>query len=504
MNSLKLEPGLSKKTMDLLWIRVRERGDLPCFSKAVSAIIKAMHDDSDREFNMTQTVLHDPALTQKVLRLANSAMYSVFGQGISTISKAVIVLGTETIGHLALGLKLIDGLAGVSSDSASACNEMETAVLAGHIARQVAASASAKDIEEAVVCSMLHPLGRMMVAFYMPDRWQQIQARCARDGVDEETAAFEILGIDLIDIGRLVAQQWGLPKRLANTLTDLPPKVVSEPLDHGDWLAAISTLSSQCAKTISEDPEGGEERIVALAGDYAEMLGLQASQVLSAVVEAKSVATEENLAVVRPGRRAGTADQAQAQAPKPAGKPPDSALILARGVADMRDAAQSASTGQLITMALESIYQGLGFSRAVAFLRNQEKSRYAARMCFGEGVQELLPRLAFDDAYQPDVFHAALGSDKMVFAAHAQDPAFLTKVPRWWREAFPTARSFMILPLTVNRQPVGLFYGDWDLSLPAAKIDHEDVAPLNELRALIIQAMENRRRVEPSWTRRAS
>src|SRR5262245_51432337 len=98
------------KTMELLWSRVRERGDLPGFSKAVSTIISAMHSDDDSEFNMTSTVLQDPALTQKVLRLANSAMYSVFGQDINTVSKAVIVLGTESIGHLALGLKLIEGL----------------------------------------------------------------------------------------------------------------------------------------------------------------------------------------------------------------------------------------------------------------------------------------------------------------------------------------------------------------------------------------------------------
>jgi HD-like signal output (HDOD) protein len=494
MNSLKPESGLSKKTMDLLWARVRQRGDLPCFSKAVTAIIGAMRGDSDREFSMTQTVLQDPALTQKVLRLANSAMYSVFGQGISTISKAIIVLGTETIGHLALGLKLVDGLAGISGESAGTRNEMETAVLAGHIARQMAASASAKDAEEAVVCSMLHPLGRMMTAFYLPDRWQQVQDHCAKTGLDEENAAFEVLGIGLIEIGRLVAQEWGLPKRLANTLTDLPPTAASEPLDHGDWLAAISTLSSQCAKTLSEDSDGAAEEIEALAGQYAGMLGLQPSQVLSAVSEAKNVAAEENLAILRPGRHAEAPEPLQP--PQPVGKPLNSAVILARGVADMRDAARSASTGQLITMALEAIYQGLGFSHAIAFLRNQEKSHYAARMCFGEGLQELMPRLVFDDAFQPDVFHAALGSDKMVFADHAQDPAFIRKVPRWWREAFPTTRSFMILPLTVNRQPVGLFYGAWDMSLPPAKIEREDVAPLNDLRSLVILAMENRRRIE--------
>jgi hypothetical protein len=60
----------------------------------------------------------------------------------------------------------------------------------------------------------------------------------------------------------------------------------------------------------------------------------------------------------------------------------------------------------------------------------------------------------------------------------------------------------MVLPLTMNRQPVGFIYGDWDLSMPAAKIESAEIAVLNELRALIVLAMEQRRRIEPSWARR--
>jgi HD-like signal output (HDOD) protein len=489
------------KTMELLWARVRQRGDLPGFSKVVGAIIGAMRGDDDREFNMTRTVLQDPALTQKVLRLANSAMYSVFGQGINTVSKAVIVLGTEAIGHLALGLKLVDGLSAASAESAGARAEMEKAVLAGHIARQVASNASTRDAEEAVVCSMLHSLGRMMTTFYLSDLWQQVQARCAAAGVDEHQAAQEILGLGLDEIGRRAAQQWGLPASLVNTLQDMPPKPVGEPLDHNDWLAAVSTLSSHCAVTLSTDMDehNADSKLAALADSYAEMLGLDVSQLLGAVETAQKTAATEDSVVVRPLKRS---EPEQAVAAVPKGKPADAANLLTRGVADMRDALQSVSSVQLMSMALETVYQGLAFSRTVAFLRNQERGQYAANMYLGEGVQELLPRLVFDDAYQPDVFHAALANDKMIFVENAQDPAFVNKVPRWWREALPTVRSFMVLPLTLNRRPVGFIYGDWDLSKPPSKIESAEVAPLNELRMLVMRALEQRRQVDPSWARK--
>lgn len=500
MNAItNIGPVNADKTMELLWSRVRQRGDLPGFSKVVSAIIGAMRGEDDREFNMTRTVLQDPALTQKVLRLANSAMYSVFGQGINTVSKAVIVLGTEAIGHLALGLKLIDGLSSASNDSASARAEMEKSVLAGHIARQVTSSASTRDAEEAVVCAMLHTLGHMMTTFYLPDRWQNVQARIADTGAEEEQAARDVLGMSLDDIGRLVAQQWGLPAGLINTLQDTPPKPVGEPLDHNDWLAAISTLSSRCAGALCSDDPSAQKEVASLASEYAEMLGLEQSQIINAVDNAKQSAAEEGAVVVRSLKR----PDAERSASLPVvGKPVDASSVLARGVTDMRGVMETASAAQLMSMALETVYQGLGFSRAIVFMRKEDVSLYAAHMCFGDGVQELLPRLVFSDAYQPDVFHASLANDKMIFVENAQDPAFASKLPRWWREALPTVRSFMVLPLTANRRPIGFIYGDWDISRPPARIDKDEISPLNELRMLVLQAVEGRRQPESPWARK--
>ncbi len=499
MNLQTTEPVSAAKTMELLWSRVRQRGDLPGFSKVVGAIIGAMRGDDDREFNMTKTVLSDPALTQRVLRLANSAMYSVFGQGINTVSKAVIVLGTEAIGHLALGLKLIDGLSTASSASADARKEMEKAVLAGHIARRLAATASTRDAEEAVVCSMLHSLGRMMVAFYLSDRWQQIQQRRLSSGISEEQASLDILGMEVEEVGRLAAQHWGLPAGLINSLQSFPPRPVGEPLDHTDWLAAISTLSSRCATLLCDDTND-EQQLIEFASSFAEMLGLETAQVLAAVESAQKTAADEDSVVIRPLRRTAISEKSSA---KPvAGKPADALVTLARGVSDMRGAMRSLSIGQLMTMALETVHQGLGFNHTVAFLRNQEQGRYDARMGFGDGVQELLPKLTFADAYQPDVFHAALANDRMIFVENAQAPAFVNKMPRWWKDALPSSRSFVVLPLTVNRQPVGFIYGDWDISAPAAKIEPAEIIHLNELRAIIVLAIEQRRQAEPSWARR--
>ena len=482
------------KTIELLLTRVRQRGDLPGFAKVVSAIVGAMQGEDDREFSMTRTVLSDPALTQRVLRLANSAMYSAFGQSINTVSKAVIVLGTETIGHLALGLKLIDGLSVASLGTSSTRIEMEKAVLAGKIARQVASSSTRRDTEEAVVCSLLHSLGRLMVSFYLPEHWQQIQQEITENSAAEGDAVVAVLGLPLDEIGRLIAKRWGLPSELVESLKEMPPRVANlenEPLEHADWLAAVSTMSTRCATVLCEDKNAS---VSALTSNYAEMLGLDPS-VLLAAVESAHVPADESTA-----ERA-KQEEAETQMTLPLGKPADSINILKRGVSDLRGDLISTSTGQLMTVALETVYQGLGLSRAVAFLRNHDEGKYIARMCFGECMEDMLPRLSFNDAYQPDVFHAALANNKMIFVEDALAAGFISKLPRWWREEMSSSRSFVILPLMLNFHPVGFIYGDWNASLPLSKISPSEVALLDDLRAILVKAIEHRCHMDPVWAR---
>ena len=493
-DSIALNP---EKTLDLLLTRVRQRGDLPGFSKVVSAIVGAMHGDDDREFSMTRTVLSDPTLTQRVLRLANSAMYSAFGQGISTVSKAVIVLGTETIGHLALGLKLIDGLSVASLGTSETRNEMEKAVLAGQIARQVALVSTRRDTEEVVVCSILHSLGRLMVSFYLPEHWVEIQKTAAEKQLSNNNAAEEILGLKLDEIGRLIGRRWGLPTGLVNSLKDMPPRAAGdehEPLDHADWLAAVSTMSTHCATVLSAANEVVADDLANIANDYADMLGLDTAAVLTAIE-----AAQKNVEEDPSGKEQN--DEPEKQLLLPLGKPADSVEILQRGVGDMRGEIVTGNTGQMMTVALETVYQGLGLSRAIAFLRNHDEGKYVARMCLGECTEELLPRLAFSDAYQPDVFHASLANDKMIYVEDAHARGFLSKLPAWWRDELGTSRSFVTLPLMLNFHPVGFIYGDWHPALPVSGITPNEVVLLDELRALIVKAIEQRCRKEPAWAK---
>jgi HD-like signal output (HDOD) protein len=488
-------------TLAQLWERIRRRGDMPGFTRAINAILASMRGEDERDFSMTQTVLSDPVLTQKVLRLANSGMYSAFGQRINTVSKAVLVLGTEAIGHLALGLKLIEELSKSTPDSVPAHIEMEKAVLAGMVAQQIASRAHLRDPEEAVVCSILHSLGRMMVTFYLPERWAQLAQAVGEvpEHGAEDRAAIDQLGLTLEQVGRATAEHWGLPRNLVAGMRRIEPGARGDTFGHSDWLAALGTMSTQCAESLWDGNEDASTHVAQLAASFAPMLGMAPDRIVGAIEQAK-VEAAAGLSIAPlanpPEKRARAA---AATRMRDAGN-----KILKGGVDEMREVAMSgagATPGQMMSMAIESAYHGLSFTRAFGFLRSRRDGKYSAKIGLGDGAKSLLPNLVFDDAYEPNVFFAGLASDRVIFIENARDPKFASKLPGWWKGTLGSARCFVIIPLCTHGEAVGFIYGDWDDRFPSVILSQTEFSLLNDLRALVVQSVERRQQLEALATR---
>jgi HD-like signal output (HDOD) protein len=485
-------PPKAAATLALLWERVRQQGDLPGFTGAVNAVLGSLRGESEHDFSMSRTVLSDPALTQRVLRLANSGMYAAFGQRIHTVSHAVQVLGAETVGHLAFGLKLVEELGRNRPDTAQAHAQMEKAVLAGMVAEQVAATNALRDPEAAVVCAILHSLGRMMVTFYLPELWSMLQRR----GTGEDEAALEVLGLALEDVGRAAAEHWGLPRCLVACMRRVPPDAGSAMLGPDDWLAAIGTMSTRCADSLWNDDAVGAEEVRQLASAYAPMLGIAPARILQAVELAK-VEAAAGLAIAPLAR----ADEKRAKAQASAQKRGAGNRVMMAGVSELREALAQGAGGRMMELALEAMHRGLDFSRSVVFMHHRREALYLARMGLGEGVEALAPQLRFGDGYEPTVFHAALAQDRVIFIEHPQEPAFAAKLPLWWKRSLSDAHSFVILPVAVRGVAAGFLYGDWIGEAEPVRPGPVELGLLNDLRGLLARALDPREQFDSAISR---
>jgi HD-like signal output (HDOD) protein len=479
-------------TLALLWERVRSQGDMPGFTRAVNAVLGSLRGESEPDFSMARTVLSDPVLTQRVLRLANSGMYAAFGQRIHTVSQALQVLGAETVGHLALGLKLVEELGRHRPDTVEAHAQMEKAVLAGMVAEQVAATNALRDPEAAVVCAILHSLGRMMITFYLPEHWSALQAL----GSGEDAAAREVLGLALEDVGRAAAEHWGLPRSLVACLRSVPPSEHGAMLAPDDWLAAIGTMATRCADSLWNDDAAGAEQVRRLASAYGPMLGIAPARILQAVEQAKTDAADD--LTIAPLSRA---DEKRAKARTSAQKRAAGNRVMMAGVSELREALAQGGGARVMQLALEAMHRGLDFSRSLVFMHHRREALYLARMGLGDGVEALAPQLRFGDGYEPTVFHAALAKDRVIFIENPRAPGFAAKLPPWWKLSLSDAHSFVILPVSVRGIPAGFLYGDWVGAAEPVTPGPVELGLLNDLRGLIARALDPREQADSAAVR---
>ncbi|AIO41684.1 HDOD domain-containing protein [Burkholderia sp. AU19243] len=481
--------------LDKLWARMNERGDFPLLSESLRATMAAMKND-DLDFTaLVRVVLSDFALTQKVLRLANSAMYMAFGGNITTVTRALMVLGMDTVGHLVVGLKLVDHFHQSTPRRIDAKLELNRALLSGCVARKLTEHAELRGGEEAVVCTLMRQVGKLLVVCYLDSEWDRIRRRAAELDGDDAAACVDVLGVSFEEIGVEAAASWRLPDVIRAGMSDGNDRRADaggadddddrddprRPRDaHADdsservhWLRAVSRCSTDVAGalTMPESPQR-DAHIAALAQHYGAELEIEADELVEI---ANRLAREEASDTVM---REIVELRANADAIARAQTEPEACLEA--GLADLRALPSEHVLTPVLALASESLLAGLAFTRTVMFVRRGDGT-FAARLGFGPDVDAALDRLAFDERFEPDVFHLAITNSVGIFIEQAQDPKMVKRLPAWYLEALPDTRAFVLLPVRAGTSTVALLYGDWAGAQPARKITQQEMSVLNEL-----------------------
>ncbi|WP_119154291.1 HDOD domain-containing protein [Caldimonas tepidiphila] len=470
----------STATLSRLMDEMSRRGDFPAISSTLARIQSLLNDEERTDARLVDAVLGDFALTQKVLRLANSAMYSAFGGAVSTVSKAVYILGTETVGHLAMGLKLIDNL-GQAAKSASASRELSKAVIAGVVARRIGGVASGREAEIVTIATLLRSLGRLLVCVYLPQRFAAVQAR-RPDPDSEEAVSAEVLGMSYSQLACSVCRHWALPRELAMH--------VAEPLGtedaHQSWVHSVAGYSLRYVDAVSREAAPAE--IEALAARYAEPVGLPAERLRAVSDEAIRIAQvdEAQAAAALAIRPAGAAGADSASAPVPLRT---TLQKLAAGLSEVQGMEGALSGPRLRAMTLEVLLEALDANRVLFFQRRPTRKCYELALGMGLDVEPHMRRMQFEEAFSPNVFHIALAQGSAVHLADTTEPNIARRIPAWFAQAFPAAKSLLLLPLGPARQPVGLLCLDWGAAGRAEPLKEEEFRYVERIKALIEKSL---------------
>jgi HD-like signal output (HDOD) protein len=212
---------MEPSTSDQRLIRIKDLIDkMPSLSTTVSKVLEICSLPHPPPNDLNKVISLDPVLTGQVLRLINSAYYSLPNH-ITSLTRAIIMLGINTVKNLALSTAI---LGHIGKNNLIQCLPMDRfwkhSICVGVTAKAMAAhkGVAAGFREEYFVAGLLHDLGKVPLSNLALEEYNQVLSLAKLEQGPLHQAELTVLGFDHGAVGRLIAEKWQLNELLKETL----------------------------------------------------------------------------------------------------------------------------------------------------------------------------------------------------------------------------------------------------------------------------------------------
>ncbi len=181
---------------------------MPSLSTTVGKVLEicSRTDASPNELN--RVISLDPVLTGQVLKLINSAYYSLVAK-VTSLTRAITMLGMNTVKNMALSTAVIK-----TASSAKKSKVLPTSKFWAHSIGVGACAkllAAAGDVpimerEEYFVAGLLHDLGKVPFG----DEYSEVLTIAKKEQASLVQVEKELMGIDHQEVGLMIADKWKL------------------------------------------------------------------------------------------------------------------------------------------------------------------------------------------------------------------------------------------------------------------------------------------------------
>ena len=263
--------------LDALQSRLRVAVSFPSPPAIALQIIELAGDPQINVGKVASLIAKDPGLASKVLRIANSPMYSKRRKS-DNLRQALVTLGLNAAVSLALGFSLVSTYNRSKESGIDYPKFWRRAILGAAAARLWAVRAHLPNADDVFLAALLQDIAVLAIDRVQSGFYAELKATAThRDLVDYETAR---IGADHSHLGAWLLRHWKLPDALCATIE------ASHARDKAGDSAAASlavrcvSLASDCAEALS-NPECGT--LETLAQNAAERLGIDMAAALETI-----------------------------------------------------------------------------------------------------------------------------------------------------------------------------------------------------------------------------
>jgi HD-like signal output (HDOD) protein len=482
--------------------------DMFALGSSVARVVQMASSDDEGTHDLAYYVLSDVALTQRILRLSNTVQYrTASGTTVTTISRAISLLGFDNVKTTALAMLLVDALSN-SAHAASVRIELEAALCASLVGREMARHSFYQGAEEAAIAALFKNLGPLLVASHEHQRYAEIGQLVAGGKHNVGQASQLILGSSYDALSEAVLAEWKIPDVIVRALAPLPPGAPRSAANRGEWMRQVASFGLDVARLMGRSANpGADPEARALLARYGAALDVSATRLdeLFATVAGEMDSLLQSMNMQPTPREEPPADGAglpnvlllatmdaglaRDGGTHPSGKPKNARELLLAGVQDVTQMrASGGKVNDVILAVLETLYRSLGFRFATVCLKDGRAGQYRARVSFGEDDARLQAGFAFPAAPSRDLFHLAMENDADLMIADATSAKIRDLLPAWHRALLADAQSFIVLPLVVGKVQLGLFYADRVEQAPEG-VPPDETALIKALKGQVLAAL---------------
>ena len=190
-------------------------GKLPSPKGVALAIMEISRREDASLTEVARVVQTDPALSGRMLRLANSAARA--GRAIASVNEAILHLGLNTVRNLAMGFSLVDQYPQGPCQGFDYAKFWSHSLLMAVSCQELAAEIRVGTPDELFACGLLAQIGQLAMATVYPGEYTAILDRAA-EGETLLTLEREILEVDHNEFSAAILNDCGMPKALAEPL----------------------------------------------------------------------------------------------------------------------------------------------------------------------------------------------------------------------------------------------------------------------------------------------
>ena len=445
------------------WVERLAISPLPILRSTINALDGYFSQRNLRFDEIAEMIHRDPAFTAQLLRVVNSERHGHLDNEITTVKRAIMMLGVERMKSLPKGLPTLDKLV---TDEANRNALLTVMARSSHTAWQADDwTRLHHDInpDEVFTAALIHSLGEMLMWIHAPQQAREIAAMGRAGNSSPEEAQYVVLGFTYDELTLALARQWRLPSLLRHTLEAehaihdrergiMLAANLARLAEEGWYHPAMYRCQEQVALHLHAELDETAARLHDTAIEAARAAPFPGIAVAAALLPRCDVVPQ----TISDGfRNRRGVDEAGQQLPF---------CLIAhpqrlREALDALNRCHGKSTlNDIIHLALDGLHDGIALNRTVFATLTPDHGELKAFTIKGADSDLLFDNFDFL-LEKDDLFSRLLQKQQAVWLNDGNSERFTPLVPEALRQR-PGTERFFAMSVVIAGRPFGLFYAD--------------------------------------------